>query len=777
MKLSTILKKQIHVIGTTVFLILTMATVANYYVSGHFVRFSIMEHFASYEVPALKVHIAASLTWAIGSAVIIASPKSGYHRPIGRTISISCIVMAASGMNMSFSTLAHMDIKLIIDMFVNGDMKGLNWNNKALHLIVHTWSNLEIAAIAMCLLGLAIANARLKDIRMHRNYFKTLNLWLAFNSAPRIVSFLLRLIAPSVPKYQIYSVAIIIHYFMECSGILPYWCMHLASVPISDQRSIRLQFYFAYVKTGCVNMISLFVLWHYREAYPASQIDYMIVVTSACATVYLCLNGYISAFNKSNKLVHHLFVGAPFAFTSLHVARWIPSHFMMPVAIYGFWVVVFASWWIIDFPHRFTRASPNCPSHLGLPKPAARAGSISNESSKCPFERLAQSASGGASVCPFVNMSNNHRSEEDVTFSSSRRRDKGKRERAPRIDMDHIYLSFADFMSTVVLIIPSSFVSFMKVSYECQSIELDDCIHCSHNCFLFAQKGFGSMYIRRLLQRWGLLHDTRLSDSQATKFVYKMFTTTPSLPPYLSSIVDDEKGDEIAFYVLESIPLVRNCGELYTGTLRVQISLGRKEMIDAKLDGRSLNARETFTIVSFFIINSSHANIHGLSNWGIGVNEKTIDEAIWNGKVSIIYNWLGYTIFPRFVLPLLCWTGVLSTKIKEWRPIFDMGMHNGVPQHGHLVKLAKHSHIVSFMLKLRVLFEKEFKNFRHDFPEVDSAEGLFLCTIVHSLDHYMLSEYGHLWADETHPEFGGMAELVHLSRSAFVDDFYPLIPG
>lgn len=717
MKVLTLAEKQIHTIGTAMLLLLFIATMTNRFSSGHYMRFSVMEHFASYEVPALEVHMVSSFAWAVGSTFIIMAPKSWYHRLVGRTISLIFIIMVASGMYMSFNTLAHMDIKPIVDIVVTSNCGGPCWDNEALHLLFHSWSNLQIGAIAMCLFGLAIANAKLKDLRMHRNYFKTLNVWLAFNTAPRVISFLLRLIAPFAPKYQNYSVALLIHYAIEVSGMYPSWCMRVASVPAIDQRSIHLQYCFIYAKTVCVNLISLLILWHCRQTMPSSQFGLAMLATSVFSPLYLFANGYVSAHNKRNCVVRHMFVGGPVVLvTGVSFAWCIPSYAMIPlIAIGGLLMVLYTCWYLMDFQHRVARSSPDSPSHLRLPSLIARSGTSSNSS---------------ASKCPFAPASPMHKVPKKV-------------ERAPGIDMDHIYLSFTDFISTIAFIMPSVFLLFMK--------------------------GFGSMYIRRALQRWGLLNDSRLTESHARKVVHKMFTGTPSLPPYLSSIESDDSGDEIATFVLDSMPLVRNSGEVYTANLRVQVSLGRQEMIDSKLDGRTLNARETFTIVSFFTVNTSHAKIHGLSNWGISLNEKTTDEAIWNGKITTIYNWMGYTIFPRLLLFL--WSiGLLSINVKECHSIFDIGMDHGVPRHEHLFKLAKHSRVVSFLLKVRVHFEKEFKKYRHDFPEVDSAEGLFLNTIVHSMDHNILAELEHLWADETHPDFGGMAELFHLSRSAFVED-------
>ena len=119
----------------------------------------------------------------------------------------------------------------------------------------------------------------------------------------------------------------------------------------------------------------------------------------------------------------------------------------------------------------------------------------------------------------------------------------------------------------------------------------------------------------------------------------------------------------------------------------------------------------------------------------------------------------------------------MTPKVVEWRSAFDHSLDIGVPNHEHIRILARHSRTVSFLMRLRPGFITEFGKYKKDFPEVHDVEGLFLQTVVRSLDHNVIASLmpDPLFLDETHPDFGGMGELLQMSRAAFVDDL-PFLP-
>ena len=66
---------------------------------------------------------------------------------------------------------------------------------------------------------------------------------------------------------------------------------------------------------------------------------------------------------------------------------------------------------------------------------------------------------------------------------------------------------------------------------------------------------------------------------------------------------------------------------------------------------------------------------------------------------------------------------------------FLAALKQGVPEHGDVVRLMPYSKHVSFLVKIRHHFQEAFEKFRSDLPASISCEGLFLGTVLHSLDH------------------------------------------
>ena len=99
-----------------------------------------------------------------------------------------------------------------------------------------------------------------------------------------------------------------------------------------------------------------------------------------------------------------------------------------------------------------------------------------------------------------------------------------------------------------------------------------------------------------------------------------------------------------------------------------------------------------------------------------------------------------------------------------------------VLQHSHVIDLVQHSEFVSFVSQVRSIFHAEFSRHKHLFPGVH-VEGLFVGTILHSIDHAM-AEWAledPLWLDIDNPRFGKMAELARIVRVGFapeVSGFY-----
>ena len=108
--------------------------------------------------------------------------------------------------------------------------------------------------------------------------------------------------------------------------------------------------------------------------------------------------------------------------------------------------------------------------------------------------------------------------------------------------------------------------------------------------------------------------------------------------------------------------------------------------------------------------------------------------------------------------------------------VFDIGVSSGIVEHSNVVKMAKHSEFVDFIIKTRAIFINEFIKHKDSFPKCN-AEALFAGTVLHSLDHSCAgwNVKDPLWLNVDCPKFGRMAELSRIVRAGFVDDLAGLV--
>ncbi|KAL7540989.1 hypothetical protein ACHAXR_011205 [Thalassiosira sp. AJA248-18] len=137
-----------------------------------------------------------------------------------------------------------------------------------------------------------------------------------------------------------------------------------------------------------------------------------------------------------------------------------------------------------------------------------------------------------------------------------------------------------------------------------------------------------------------------------------------------------------------------------------------------------------------------------------------------------MYNYFGYTgfkeLFPSFQVLCLISPGLDPGAINS---VIHHGLEFGIPEHSNIIKLAKHSPFIDFIVKVRGIFKVEFAKHQDSFPRCD-VEALFAGTALHSLDHssatWNLKD--ELWLDVNCPKFGRMAEIGRVIRAAFTDD-------
>ena len=212
--------------------------------------------------------------------------------------------------------------------------------------------------------------------------------------------------------------------------------------------------------------------------------------------------------------------------------------------------------------------------------------------------------------------------------------------------------------------------------------------------------------------------------------------------------------------------------------LTVDVDLETKKMVECKLNDETLNASEALILLWYNTISAQHVKLHAYGNWGCNVEDENVKKTNpflhTNSLVTVVYNYFGFTCFPRF---FDTWKkeGLLS---QDWDPkaltdTFSHGVRENIVQHSQIVDLMPYSEFVDFIVKVRVAFHKEFKKYKSEFPDIH-PEGLFIGTVLHSLDHAFMdwNLQDPLWLDVKHPRFGKMAELGRIVKVGFVPEVH-----
>jgi len=209
-------------------------------------------------------------------------------------------------------------------------------------------------------------------------------------------------------------------------------------------------------------------------------------------------------------------------------------------------------------------------------------------------------------------------------------------------------------------------------------------------------------------------------------------------------------------------------------SLVVEVDVFNKRMVHAMLGEDQLTPDEALICVIFFS-QSSHATLHAYANWAVNI-EGDVDSFVRrNGIVTVLYNYWGYTCFPRFCHKLYK-MGLTSVNLSEAiLKVFDQGLSKGVPSHLNIMQLMPYSNSVRFIAKTRKKFLSMFEKVKAElFPGID-GESFFIGTVLHSLDHSLQTKYlrDPLWLDADCSKFRHMAQMSRVVKSGFTDD----LPG
>ena len=308
-------------------------------------------------------------------------------------------------------------------------------------------------------------------------------------------------------------------------------------------------------------------------------------------------------------------------------------------------------------------------------------------------------------------------------------------------NMDHLYVSFPQFLIGFYLLVPNAMLLWMGGSLR--------------------------LVLRQQLLKLGLLKV--MPCDYAATVANLCLNATEAL--HVTRIIDNHMA-EFCWEDISYMGMDARCQTL--ASFRILIDLNNRRMVGATVDGEAVSASQALTLLWFHNAFSTHVQLHSMANWGIATRPVPDRQLAWLQTATVLYNFYGFTTFARTITRFLAATGLTARDYSDVRTALCRAAAVGVPSHGPLRELAAHSRFVHFMLRVRAKFLREFARHAADFPGAD-GEALFLGTVMHSLDHVMMGANlpEPLWLDVGDARFGATAELMRHVLVGIVPD----LPG
>lgn len=320
-------------------------------------------------------------------------------------------------------------------------------------------------------------------------------------------------------------------------------------------------------------------------------------------------------------------------------------------------------------------------------------------------------------------------------------------DRSEILDMDHVYITFLDYLWGCVVVTPCA--------------------------FLLQLVGISKLLVRQFLCERGWLKPT---PCELEEVVCRIVLEGIGLVVYyVNKWQVDKDGDKEteACFVIPNLALLDTDGNMKMyQELVLTLSLTRKKMVSARLGEEALTASEALTVLMFHHVFTAHPKIHAHGNWGVNTEAcESIDAFVHqNSVVSVLYNYFGSSVFPRLMKKFLQW-GLSSSDFPGVSDVFASARAEGAVAHWKVLELKDHSEVVHFVVNIRNAFINIFAKHKNEFPGIN-GEALFLGTVLHSLDHALFEQNlaDPLWLDVTSKRFGLMAELLRFVRAGFTSD-------
>ena len=308
--------------------------------------------------------------------------------------------------------------------------------------------------------------------------------------------------------------------------------------------------------------------------------------------------------------------------------------------------------------------------------------------------------------------------------------------------MDHIRLTFLQYLWGMCFVIPNTIILFMK--------------------------GISLMLFRRWMKR-------RLGIDTTVKYSPDAIVAEVVLETMLVTYFRDRDSDDIGCFVWHSLPAMTNSDELESfDVLTLFIDLKTRRFLRAEYvkngQSGSISSQDTLVLLFWNLVGNVHVKIHSVANWGI--DPTAPNELVRQYSVcSTLYNFIGFSRFVPFC-KLLHRLGLIESPCQTFLTAINIGINSGMHEHVKgLHHIGTHSKLAFFIFCARRKFLKLLPKYKKDFGTV-IAEALFVGTVIHSLDHSQM-EYvvpDALCFEARDSYYQAMATQCRVVRAAFVQD-------
>jgi hypothetical protein len=242
----------------------------------------------------------------------------------------------------------------------------------------------------------------------------------------------------------------------------------------------------------------------------------------------------------------------------------------------------------------------------------------------------------------------------------------GGKVHAPRLDMNHIRLTFLQYLWGAFLI---QLPAFALMAY-----------------------GISKIMLLKLARRLGFLKSP--SEHEVRRLAARLLLETDLVINYTHS----DRLKKEAFMELPSLPVFSGPEQSVTTIhLAVRIDLQTKAVVEAHVGGDPVSASDLVLLLVHAFLFVSHPQLHAFANWGIDpACDGVSGMEAYCRKMSVattLYNHFGLKGAPQ-ILAKLCGDQKVGLAVSK---VFELALEQTPPAHAHVRELLRHSRLVRFL--------------------------------------------------------------------------------